>query len=80
VTEKTDQRGMRRRADRLRFLSLANLLLCMAVGTFSEIGEAAERWTALVAWSVLFFVACNVRASQMDKQGPIRRREKQEGS
>jgi hypothetical protein len=80
MSEQTDQRGMRRRADKLRFISVANLLLCVAVGIFSEIGEAAVRWTALVAWSVLLLVVCNVRATQMDKQGPIRRRQKQERS
>lgn len=70
---KADQPGMRRRADKLRFIGLANLLLCIAVGIFSEIGETATRWTALVAWSVLLLVVCNVRATQMDHRGPTRR-------
>ena len=80
MSEKIDQRGLRRRADKLRFISLANLLLCMIVGIFSDIGEAAWRWTALVGWSVLLLVVCNVRATQMDRQGPRPRRPKQEES
>ena len=80
MPETTEPRGLRRRADKLRFISLANLMLCMMVGIFSDIGEAAWRWTALVAWSVLLLVACNVRATQMDRQGPIPRRPKQEDS
>ena len=80
MAKSTDQRGLRRRADKLRFISLANLLLCMIVGIFSDIGETAWRWTALVAWSVLLLAVCNVRATQMDRQGPIPRRPKQEGS
>jgi hypothetical protein len=74
MSGEADQRGLRRRADKLRFISIANLLLCMIVGIFSEIGETAWRWTALVTWSVLLLVVCNVCATQMDKRGPIRRR------
>lgn len=78
MTEETEQRGLRRRADKLRFIGLANLFLCMVVGIFSDIGETAWRWTAVVGWSVLLLVACNVRANQMDKQGPVTRQQKRE--
>ena len=76
MTEQTDQRGMRRRADKLRFIALGNLLLCMAVGIFSDIGEAAWRWAAVLSWSALLLVVCNVRATQLDQRGPTRRQQK----
>ena len=69
-----EQRGMRRRADKLRFLAWANLLVCMAVGVFADFGDAALRWSAAAVWSVLFLVVCYARAAQMDKAGPVPRR------
>ena len=66
---------MRRRADKLRFISWANLLVCVGVGLFSDIGDTATRWTVAMAWSVLLLIVCHVRAAQMDRQGPIKRRQ-----
>ena len=79
MTAKTDARGMRRRADKLRFISWANLLVCVGVGLFSDLGEAVLRWTVVLAWSVLLLVVCHARAAQLDRQGPVRRRERREG-
>ena len=69
-----EQRGMRRRADKLRFVAWANLLVCMMVGALLDFGDAALRWSAAAAWSVLFLVVCYARAAQMDKAGPVQRR------
>ena len=69
-----DQQGLRRRADKLRFISWANLLVCVAIGVFSDFGDAVYRWTAAMAWSVLLLIVCHARAAQMDKQGPVQRR------
>ena len=69
-----EQKGIRRRADKLRFVAWANLLVCMAVGVFADFGDAALRWSAAAAWSVLFLVVCYARAAQMDKAGPVLRR------
>jgi hypothetical protein len=74
MTAKTDPRAMRRRADKLRFISWANLLVCVAVGIFSDFGDTVTRWTAAMAWSVLLLVVCHARAAQMNKEGPIQRR------
>lgn len=74
MTEREQQRGMRRRADKLRFVAWVNLLMCMIVGAFLDFGDAALRWSAAAAWSVLFLVMCYARAAQMDKAGPVQRR------
>jgi hypothetical protein len=69
-----DQRGMRRRADKLRFIGWANLLVCMGVGAFGDFGETALRWSAVALWSVLLLTVCYARAAQMDRNGPVKRR------
>ena len=74
MAEEVDQRGMRRRADKLRFISWANLLVCVAIGVFADFGDTVSRWTAAMAWSVLLLIVCHVRAAQMDKEGPVQRR------
>jgi hypothetical protein len=74
MTAEPDQRGLRRRADKLRFVSWANLLVCVAVGLFSDIGDSASRWSIVAGWSLLLLAVCHVRAAQMDKHGPVRRR------
>ena len=71
---KSDARGMRRRADKLRFISWANLLVCVGVGLFSDIGDPTTRWSIAMGWSVLLLIVCHVRAAQMDREGPIKRR------
>ena len=70
----TDPGGLRRRADKLRFISWANLLVCVGVGVFGDFGDTVTRWTAAMAWSVLLLIVCHVRAAQMDRDGPVRRR------
>jgi hypothetical protein len=65
---------MRRRADKLRFVAWANLLVCMVAGVFLDFGAAALRWSAAAVWSVLFLVVCYARAAQMDRAGPVQRR------
>jgi hypothetical protein len=72
---KTDARGMRRRADKLRLISWANLLVCVGVGLFSDIGDTAMRWSIAMGWSVLLLIVCHVRAAQMDREGPIKRKQ-----
>ena len=74
MAEREQQRGMRRRADKLRFVAWANLLMCMIVGTFLDFGDAALRWSAAAAWAVLFLIVCYARAAQMDRAGPVQRR------
>ena len=74
MTEREQQRGMRRRADKLRFVAWVNLLTCLIVGAFLDFGDAALRWSAAAAWSVLFLVICYARAAQMDRAGPVQRR------
>ena len=74
MAEPIDQRGLRRRADKLRFISWANLLVCVLVGVFGDFGDTASRWTAAMAWSVLLLVVCHARAAQMDKDGPVKRK------
>jgi hypothetical protein len=69
-----DQRCMRRRADKLKFIGWANLLVCMGVGVFADFGSAALRWSAAAAWSALLLVVCYARAAQMDREGPVKRR------
>ena len=69
-----DPGGVRRRSDKLRFISWANLLICVAAGLFLEIGDPVSRWSAVVAWALLFLVVCHLRARQMDKAGPVQRR------
>ena len=66
--------GLRRRADKLRIIAWTNLALCVAVGLFLDLGEAALRWTAVAVWSLLLFFACHLRAKQMDGEGPVKRR------
>ena len=43
---------LNRRADKLRFISWANLLVCVGVGLFSDIGDTATRWSIAMGWSV----------------------------
>ena len=74
MAEEAEKRGLRRRADKLRFIGWANLLICVGVGLFSDFGDAAWRWTAAMTWSVLLLAVCYTRAGQMDKQGPVERR------
>ena len=69
-----DKRGMRRRADKLRFIAWTNLLVCMGAGVFLDFGDAALRWSAAAIWSVLLLVVCYRRAAQMDGEGPVQRR------
>jgi hypothetical protein len=68
-----DRRGMRRRADKLRFIGWANLMVCVVVGLFLDFGDAAMRWTIAMGWSLLLLLVCHVRAAQMDKDGPVQR-------
>ena len=68
-------RGMRRRAEKLRFIGWMNLLVCVAVGLFADFGDAAVRWTAAAVWSLALLGICYARARQMDREGPVRRRE-----
>jgi hypothetical protein len=70
-----EQRGLRRRADKLRFIAWANLLACVAAGLIVDFGDAALRWTAAAVWSLLFLAVCYARARQMDRDGPVQRRE-----
>ena len=70
------QRGMRRRADKLRFIGWANLLVCVAVGLFADFGDAAARWSVAAVWSLLLLAVCYARARQMDREGPVQRRER----
>jgi hypothetical protein len=74
MAEQPDPRGIRRRADKLRFIGWANLLVCVGVGLFLEVGDPASRWSAAMTWSLLLLLICYVRAGQMDKQGPVQRR------
>ena len=74
MSDKPDPRGIRRRADKLRFISYANLAICLAVGAFSDIGDTVSRWTVALVWSMLLLVVCHVRAAQMDRDGPVKRR------
>ena len=69
------RRGIRRRSDKLRFIGWANLLVCVAVGLFSDFGDAAVRWSAAAVWSLLLLAVCYQRARQMDRDGPVKRRE-----
>ncbi len=71
-----DARGFRRRADKLRFISWANLLGCVATGLFLDLGNSATRWSAVMAWAVLLLVVCSLRAAQMDRAGPKQRRQR----
>jgi hypothetical protein len=66
---------MRRRADKLRFIAWANLVVCVAVGLYLDFGDAAWKWSAAAVWSLLLFGVCHLRARQMDESGPIRRRQ-----
>ena len=72
----SEKRGMRRRSDRLRFIGWTNLLVCVAVGLFSDFGDAAVRWSAAAVWSLLLLALCYARAGQMDREGPVKRRER----
>ena len=74
VMAEQERRGMRRHADKLRFIAWANLLVCLLAGVFLDFGDAALRWSAAAVWSVLFLVVCYARATQMDRAGPVRRR------
>ena len=74
MSEPEQQRGMRRRADKLRFIAWANLLLCMGVGVFADFGDAALKWSAAAIWSVLLLAVCYARAAQMDREGPVQRK------
>ena len=69
-----DPRGLRRRADKLRFIGWANLLGCVAVGLFLDLGNTASRWSAVMGWAVLLLIICCGRAAQMDRHGPKQRR------
>ena len=73
--EDTARGGMRRRSDKLRFIGWTNLLVCVAVGLFADFGDAAVRWSAAAVWSLLLLGVCYARARQMDREGPVRRRE-----
>ena len=66
-------RGLRRRADKLRFIAWANMVVCLAVGVFLDYGDTVTRWSAAAAWSVLLLVVCYARAAQMDGDGPVKR-------
>jgi hypothetical protein len=66
-------RGLRRRADKLRFIAWANMVVCLAVGVFLDYGDTVTRWSAAAAWSVLLLVVCYARAAQMDRDGPVKR-------
>jgi hypothetical protein len=72
----TERRGMRRRADKLRFIAWANLLVCVGVGMFLDFGDAAVRWLAAMAWSLFLFVVCHARAARMDRDGPTPRQQR----
>lgn len=74
MAEQGDPGGLRRRADKLRFIGWANLLVSVAAGLFLDFGDTATRWTAAVVWALLFLGACYVRAAHMDKSGPVQRR------
>lgn len=69
-----DPGGLRRRADKLRFVGWANLLVSVTVGLFLDLGDTATRWTVAVVWSLVFLAVCYLRAAQMDRNGPTRRR------
>ena len=73
MAEHRDQQGLRRRADKLRFIGWANLLVCVGAGLFIDFGDAALRWSAAMAWSALLLYVCYARAARMDRQGPISR-------
>ena len=75
MVEETPARGIRRRSDKLRIIGWANLLVCVAVGLFADFGDAAMRWTAAAVWSLALLGVCYGRARQMDREGPVRRRE-----
>ena len=75
LARQPDTRGFRRRADKLRFIAWANLLGCVAVGLFLDLGTAASRLSAVMVWGVLLLVVCSVRAAQMDSDGPKQRRQ-----
>jgi hypothetical protein len=76
MTAEGDLRGLRRRADKLRFIAWANLVVCLGVGLFLDFGDAALRWSAAMLWSALLLVVCHARAAQMDRAGPVKRRER----
>ena len=71
--EQSEQRGMRRRADKLRFIAWANLLACVVAGLLVDFGDAALRWTAAAVWSLAFMAICYTRARQMDREWPVQR-------
>ena len=75
MAAQSEQRGLRRRADKLRFIAWANLVLCVVVGLYLDFGDAALKWSAAALWSLLLFGVCHMRARQMDETGPIRRRQ-----
>jgi hypothetical protein len=75
MAEQAEKRGLRRRADKLRFIAWANLLVCIGVGLFSDFGEAIWRWTAALTWSLALLAVCYARAGHMDKEGPVHRRQ-----
>ncbi len=74
MSEQPDQRGLRRRADKLRVIGWINLLVCVAAGFFIDFADRGLYWTAAATWSLLLLALCYMRAGQMDKEGPVRRR------
>ena len=76
MSAESEKRGIRRRSDKLRFIGWMNLLVCVAVGLFSDFGDAAVRWSAAAVWSLLLLAVCYARAHQMDRAGPVKRRER----
>jgi hypothetical protein len=68
-------RGLRRRSDKLRFIAWANMFVCAAVGLFTDVGDAVWRWSVAVVWSLLLIAVCYARAAQIDKEGPVQRRQ-----
>lgn len=75
MAEQPERRGMRRRSDKLRFIAWANLLLSVLIGLSVDFGDAGLRWAAVALWALLLFAVCHMRAAQMDKEGPVERRQ-----
>jgi hypothetical protein len=75
VTAPQEPRGLRRRADKLRFVAWANLFMCVAVGLYLDFGDAALKWSAAALWSLLLFGVCHLLAGRMDQSGPVKRRQ-----
>lgn len=75
TSEPPEKRGLRRRADKLRAIGWINLLVCVAAGLFLDFGDRAWHWTAAATWALLFLAACYARAGQLDRDGPVRRRQ-----